>query len=57
MYLPEVFCGKKLFWEISQSSLENACARVSFLIKLQACNFILKRDFGTGAFLWILQSF
>ena len=30
-----VLC-KKLFLEISQNSQENTCARVSFLIKLQA---------------------
>ena len=34
-----VLC-KKLVLEISQNSQENACARVSYLIKLQACNFI-----------------
>ena len=41
---PEVFY-KKLFLEISQNSLENTCARVSFLVKLQvqACNFIKKK--------------
>ena len=33
---------KKVFLEISQSSQENTFARVSFLIKLQACNFIKK---------------
>ena len=35
---------KKVFLEISQTSQENTCARVSFLIKLQAsiCNFIKK---------------
>ena len=33
---PEVFCKKRLFLEISQISQENTCARVSFLIKLQA---------------------
>ena len=33
---PDVFC-KKVFLEISQNSQENTCARVSFLIKLQAC--------------------
>ena len=35
---------KKVFWEISQNSKENTCARVSFLIKLQlsVCNFIKK---------------
>ena len=48
--------------EISQNSQENTSVRVSFLIKLkafwsifliklQACNFILKRDSGTGIFL------
>ena len=34
---------KKVFLEISQNSQENACTRVSFLIKLpQTCNFIKK---------------
>ena len=33
---PEVFCKKKVFLEISQNPQENTCARVSFLIKLQA---------------------
>ena len=34
----------KVFLEISQNSQENTCARVSFLIQLQAsaCNFIKK---------------
>ena len=37
------FLYKKVFLEISQNSQENTCARVSFLIKLQAaCNFIKK---------------
>ena len=27
---------KKVFWKILQNSLENTCARISFLIKLQA---------------------
>ena len=40
---------KKVFLEISQNSEENACARVSFLIKLQAT--LLKRNSGTGVFL------
>ena len=31
-----------MFLETSQNSEENTCARVSFLIKLQACNFIKK---------------
>ena len=35
---------EKLFLEISQNLQENACAKVSFLIKLKAnvCNFIKK---------------
>ena len=39
-----------------QSSQDHTCARVSFLIKLQAdaCNFTRKRDSGTGVFLGIL---
>ena len=37
---------KKLFLEISQNSQENTCARVSFLIKLQACDFIKKGTLG-----------
>ena len=38
------FSVKKMFLEISQNSLENTSARVSFLIKLQAwaCNVIKK---------------
>ena len=31
-----------VFLEISQKSQENTCVRVSFLIKLQTCNFIKK---------------
>ena len=42
---------KKVFLEISQNSRGNACARVSFLIKMQALVFILKKDSGTGLFL------
>ena len=34
-HCPEVF-WKKVFLEISQKSQESACARVSFLMKLQA---------------------
>ena len=39
-------------FQIYQNSQENISVRVSFLIKLQAsaCNFIKKRDSGTGAF-------
>ena len=33
---------KKVFWEISQNSQKNPCARVSFSTKLQASNFIRK---------------
>ena len=44
---------KKVFLEISQNSQENPCARVSFLITLQASGLqlYLKRGSGTGAFL------
>ena len=38
---PVVFC-KMVFLKISQNSHEKTYARVSFLIKLQACNFIKK---------------
>ena len=44
---------KKIFLEISQNSHENTCARVSFLIELQALGLQLyyKRDSGAGVFL------
>ena len=50
---------KKVFLEVSQNSQENTCARVSFLIKLQASGLQLyqKRDSGTGVFLRILRNF
>ena len=35
------FSLKKVFLKISQNSHENACARVSFLIKLQALSLQL----------------
>ena len=34
---------KTVLLEISQNYQENTCARASFLIKLQVCNFIKKR--------------
>ena len=42
---------KELFLESSQNSQENTCARVSFLIKLQALGLS-----GTGFFLCILEN-
>ena len=50
---------KNVFLEILQNSPEYACARVSFLIKLQAwgLQFYWKRDSGTGVFLWISRNF
>ena len=50
---------KKVFLEISQNSKGNTCARVSFLIKLQASNLQLyqKRDSDTGVFRGILRNF
>ena len=52
---------KKVFLEISQNLQENACAscaRVSFLIKLQASGLHIywKRDSATGVFRWILRN-
>ena len=35
---------KKVFLEISRNSQENTCARVSFLIKLQAAFNLIKKD-------------
>ena len=37
-----------MFLEIWQNSQENTCVRVSPLLKPEACNFIKKRDSGTG---------
>ena len=39
-----IFSVKKVLFDVLQNSKENTCARVSFLIKLQAeaCNFIEK---------------
>ena len=50
---------KKVFLEVSQNSQANNCARVSFLIKLQAWGLQLyqKRGSGTSVFLWILWNF
>ena len=42
-----MFLWKKVFLEISQNPQENICTVVS----------ILKRDSGTGVFLWILRNF
>ena len=42
---PEVFC-KKVLLEIPQNSQENTCARVSFLIKLQASGEISTNTFS-----------
>ena len=40
--------AKRKFLKISKKSQENTCARVSFLIKLQASGFYWKKDSGTG---------
>ena len=39
---------KKVFFKISQNSQENTCARVSFLIKLQAAPFTLLHKSGNA---------
>ena len=56
---PELLYEKKVFLEISQNSQEITCAKVSFLIKLQASDLQLyqKRDSGTVVFLWALRNF
>ena len=47
--------SNKVFLQNAQNSKENTCARVSFLIKLQAATLLKKRlwhrYFGTGIFL------
>ena len=43
-----------MFLKISQNSQENACVRISFLIKLQAWG---KSHSDTDVFLWTLQNF
>ena len=50
---------KKMLLNISQNLQENTCARVSSLIKLQGwgLQLYLKRDSGTGVFLWLLLNF
>ena len=50
---------RKVFLEISQNSQKNTCARLFFLIKLQAWGLQLyeKRGSGTSVFLWILRNF
>ena len=47
-----------MFLEISKELQKNTCARVSFLMKLQTwvLQLYLKRDSGTGFFLWILRN-
>ena len=49
---------EKFFLEIPQNSQENACARVSFLIKLKTedCDFIKKETLAQVFFLWILRN-
>ena len=46
---------EKVYFEISQNSQENTCARVSFLMKLQVkANNFIKKETDTDVFLWIL---
>ena len=59
---PEVFCIKKLFLKISQTSQESTLVGVCFLIKLQAFSqqvFLKKTQVlsYTSAFLWSLRNF
>ena len=50
---------KKLFVKISQYSQENIFVRVSFLIRFQVFGpaTLLKTEFSTSVFLWILWNF
>ena len=48
--VPGEFYKKKIFLKISQNSRENTCARISFLIKLQASGLTYKRESGTDVF-------
>ena len=52
----EIFCKKDVLRNFANLQ-ESTCARVYFLIKLQASDLKLywKRDAGTGVFLWILR--
>ena len=43
---------KEVFFEISQNSQENTCARASFSIKLQASGFIFKKTILLKNSLW-----
>ena len=54
----QFFCTFGCSVNISQNLQEKTCAKVSFLIKLEAesCNFI-KKGSGTGIFLGILRNF
>ena len=49
---PEVFCKKDVLKNFAKVTVKHLCQSF-FLIKLQAsaCNFIKKRDSGTGIFL------
>ena len=48
--------SKYLFLKISQSSQEKTCARVSF-DNVRTTTLFKKKDFGTGVFLWVLNTF
>ena len=57
-YLPRQKQLPEVFLEISQNSQENTCAKVSFLrFQVSGLQLYLKRDSGTGVFLWILLNF
>ena len=54
--LPEVFCKKGVLKNFTKFTGKHLCQNLFFnkVAGLQACNFILKNDSGTGLFLWIL---
>ena len=54
----EVFCKKSVLRNFAKFT-KKTCTRISFLKKLRApgLQLYLKRDSGTGVFLWILRNF
>ena len=51
----QMYSVKNVFLKPLQNSQENTCARIFFLIKLQAT--LLKKESSTGVFLLILLNF
>ena len=56
---PEVFCKKSVLRNFAKFTGKHLCMSLFFnkVAGLQACNFILKNDSGTGLFLWVFWNF